>query len=161
MSQTFTISEVWMEHEGGTKFYHPIHFSILNDEGMLIRAATALHYAGFMGNFEKFRRPVSGGQVKIAKGAVYQERISEKSKHYRAGPGAHRSQSFDSLADFRAVAIEMMGRPNAERIFLELGISLNQQDDEIILSEAEARPKTPGEDEPTDFADRPAAWGTW
>ncbi len=161
MSSQFVIEESWLEHEGGTKFYHPIRLMHMSASGT--KVVTAVHFAGFKGDFEKYRRPVKGGQVQIKGIDHYQRQIEVKRKGgYIPEPTSRGPTRFDRETDFRMEVIRMFGRADSDVIFSHLGLQMGDAESVQDLTEAELRPKTPGEDTSIeDFTERPAAWGSW
>lgn len=163
MPVQYQIEEAWLEHEGGTKFYHPIRLMRMSSEGT--KVVTALHYAGFRGDYTAYRRPVAGGQVNIKAEDVYHSQITaKKKKGYALKDGAFRlPEKFPSSEEeFRSRVITMFGRSHADEIFVGLGMLPGDAHVVTEVDEADLRPSTPGDHIPVDeLTERPAAWGSW
>ena len=161
MIEQFLIEETWMEHEGGTKFYHPIRLCAFG--AGVSKVVTAIHFAGFKGNYSKFRRPVEGGQVQIKDADTYIRQIVVKQKNgYSTKPEWGKKYRPNSEAEFRAEVIRLFGRTDADTVFCYLGLKPGDMLNVQEPSEDELRPSPSSDDSTiTDFSDRPAAWGSW
>jgi len=160
MSVQYIVEESWLEHEGGTKFYHPLRILRMSSSGT--KVVSAFHYGGFRGDRTPFRRPVSGGQVLIKAEDTYHSQIEAKyKKGYRANGTRSPVKHYDE-GEFRQKLIGLFGRSDADQIFVGLGMRCGDAEEVSDLEEADLRPSAPSDHRSIEETiERPAAWGSW
>ena len=143
------ISNVWMVHESGTKFYQI--FSLRNGSKKTI---TVTHF-GKLKDATSRRPVVIGGQVVIAESDIYDTKLREKSAR---GYQSKTSKDYEFVPVPVEWLVEQFGASRASELHKILyGTVLGEYpqptddaDNEILAGKAEAEPEA-----------RPEHWGSW
>lgn len=155
-----SITQTYLRHSGGTKFYRAMLIARCAASGDFTNAVSVVHYGPVSsGGSGEEGRPVRGGQTRLyngnteyyrkleakttpsATGDVY-ERVSDKTNNYEDPRG-------------RGELVMLFGAKTAQEICVALGLPADGSG---------GGPTTEPEttvSAPRSFASKPAHWGTW
>jgi len=150
MSTDFSVSQTWMEHKGGSKFYQVFEFRPKTGNAM-----TVVHFGKVTHTIVTFSRPIIGGQVVTHKGALGRAKVEAK-----LGRGYEVVDTLTTLSSVKGSSflVETFGAS----IGHDLGVAMfghsmgsetpptDHPDNEVIAEQT-----TPA------IQDRPAHWGRW
>jgi hypothetical protein len=143
----FTVTNTWLEHTGGTKFYQV--FQLTPEKGVG-KPVTVTHWGKASIADEIFMRPVKGGETQVTPGALGASKISAKLKR-----GYLQSDQKTWLIAQEEWLTEQFGAELAHTIALEMfgakGEPTSEPETKAIPKAKAIEPEAP----------RPEAWGTW
>lgn len=154
-SKTFEVRKLWMDHDGGTKFYQVFRISAQVAWGAPV--VTLGHYGKQSVAKGLGSRPINGGSTKIYPGDKYREVIGEKNRvraggRYLSTPAGEVTEVFNDEKAFTAYLTKMFMVNDRSDIENELGLH--------GVREIAATP-TPAPETITSPAEHPTGWGAW
>lgn len=155
MSESFKVHRIWMEHEGGTKFYQLFLIESHSLGGVIPAGASVTHYGPMSSRGAKGdKRPVNGGKVSILSPMDFISKFKQKeAKGYKK-----KSEEFTNPCS-KEKLIAWFGAQETDAIYMVMF--------------GTTTPDFTAEPEPTEDTDtkdlmvakapdvRPASWGSW